>query len=115
MTKSEKIALTRTHVENGRAIVARQHRLVAEISTRSGDTSLPEALLWTLKQSLAIFEDELARLEGPSFVRHPARPDDSSEAHQKREFDQWRTAIELIQRLRKAGYDCQLREGFQTR
>ena len=107
--------MTRRHVETGRAIVARQHRLIAEISARSGDTGVPEALLWTLKHSLAIFEDELARLEVPSFVRHPARPDDSSEAQQKRELDRWRTAIELIQRLRKAGFDCQLREGFQTR
>jgi len=88
VTKSEKIALTRTHVENGRAIVARQHRLIAEISAHSGDTSVPEAILWTFKQSLAIFEDELAGLEGPSFVRHPARPDDRSEAQQKRKFDQ---------------------------
>ena len=48
-------------------------------------------------------------------VRDPAKPDDNSQVQQKREFDRWRTAIELVQRMREAGAECQLSDGFQTR
>ena len=45
-----------------------------------------------------------------SLVRHPART-----GKEAREFDRWRIAVELVQRLREAGIDCQLSDGFQTR
>jgi hypothetical protein len=51
-----------------------------------------------------------------TFVRDPAKPDgDYSQVQQKRELDRWRTAVELVQRLREAGVGCQLSDGFQNR
>jgi hypothetical protein len=50
-----------------------------------------------------------------SLVLVPTRSDEDSHAQQKREFDRWRTAIELVQRMREAGVECQLSDGFQTR
>jgi len=43
-----------------------------------------------------------------STVRDPAKPDDNPQAQQKWEFDRWRTAIELVQRMREAGLSCEL-------
>jgi len=43
-----------------------------------------------------------------SNVRDPAKPDDNPQARQKQEFDRWRTAIELVQRMREAGLSCEL-------
>jgi hypothetical protein len=51
-----------------------------------------------------------------SFVRHSARPDEHYQAQQKRQFDRWRTATEIVQLLREAGISCELSdEGFQNR
>jgi hypothetical protein len=36
--------------------------------------------------------------------------DDSPETQAKREFDRWRIAVDLVQRLREAGIDCELAE-----
>jgi hypothetical protein len=47
--------------------------------------------------------------------RYPATPDDDFQAQQRRDFDRLRTAIELVQRLREAGIDCQLSDGSQPR
>jgi len=44
-----------------------------------------------------------------------AKPDDDYQVQQEREFDRWRTAIKLVQRLREAGIDCELNDGYQTR
>jgi hypothetical protein len=54
----EAIALARKHVEEGRRIVERQQKLVAE--NRSGPDGF--ALLKTFERSLEIFEGDLDRL-----------------------------------------------------
>jgi hypothetical protein len=41
-------------------------------------------------------------------VRHPATPDDDFYAEQKREFDRWRIAADIVRRLREAGISCEL-------
>jgi hypothetical protein len=41
-------------------------------------------------------------------VRHPAIPDDDFYAEQKREFDRWRIAADIVRRLREAGISCEL-------
>ena len=33
----------------------------------------------------------------------------------KREFDNWRTAVKIVQHLRAAGYGCELSDGEQMR
>ena len=38
-----------------------------------------------------------------NIVRNPARPDDAFKAQQKLEFDRWRTAIAIVERMREAG------------
>jgi hypothetical protein len=50
-----------------------------------------------------------------SFVHDPPRLDDEHQAQLKLEFDRWRIAIDVVRRLREAGFGCQLSEGFQTR
>jgi hypothetical protein len=47
-------------------------------------------------------------------IRNPARPDDDFKAQQKLEFDRWRTAIAIVERMRKAGVSCELSNGFQN-
>jgi len=41
-------------------------------------------------------------------------PDDA-QSPQERDFDRWRAAIQIIQRLREAGIKCELNNGDQTR
>ena len=48
-------------------------------------------------------------------VRDPAKPDANIHALQIREFDRWRTAIELVQRMREAGFSCELGITIQDR
>ena len=48
-------------------------------------------------------------------VRHAVTPDDDFQAQQKREIDRWRTAIEIVQRMREAGIHCELSDGLQHR
>lgn len=43
------------------------------------------------------------------FVHDPEKPDDAFQAEQEREFDRWRNAIEVVNRLRKAGIGCYLK------
>ena len=43
-----------------------------------------------------------------SMVRNPAGPDDDFKAQQELEFDRWRTAVAIIQRMREAGISCEL-------
>jgi len=43
------------------------------------------------------------------------RPDDDPQALLEQEFDRWRTAIKLVQRLREAGIDCELSDISQPR
>jgi hypothetical protein len=47
-------------------------------------------------------------------IRNPARPDDDFKAQQKLEFDRWRTAIAIVERMRKAGVSCELSNGLQN-
>jgi hypothetical protein len=56
-------ALAREHVNKGRRIVVRQRQLIHEIQARGGDIEDAEALLSTFRRSLALFEDDLARLK----------------------------------------------------
>jgi hypothetical protein len=45
----------------------------------------------------------------PSSVIHSStRAEDNFNAQQRLEFDQWRTAIALVQRLRAVGISCEL-------
>jgi hypothetical protein len=49
-------------------------------------------------------------------VRHPATPDDDdSQSEQKREFDRWRAAVDIVRRLREVGIRCELSDGLQNR
>jgi len=50
-----------------------------------------------------------------SLVRHPATLEHDPQAQQKREFDRWRTAIEIVQLMREAGIACELWDGFENR
>ena len=50
-----------------------------------------------------------------SIIRHPVTPDDDAQSRQERNFGRWRTAIQIIQRLREAGIKCELSNGDQTR
>jgi hypothetical protein len=47
-----------------------------------------------------------------NFANDPAKPDDNSQTDHEREFDRWRTAVELIQRMREAGIGCELYDGW---
>ena len=58
------IALAREHVVKGRAIVARQRDLIAQIRAQSRDPHQAEDLLKRFEASLRIFEEDLGRLEG---------------------------------------------------
>ena len=41
-------------------------------------------------------------------IRKPARPDDDFIAQQELEFDRWRTAVTIVERMREAGINCEL-------
>jgi hypothetical protein len=49
-----------------------------------------------------------------SIIRNPANPDDDFKAQQKLEFDRWRTAIAIVERMRKAGISCELSNDLQN-
>ena len=51
------------HVERGRAIIARQRRIIDRLRALNGDVSIAEDLLGRFERSLAIFEDDLEALE----------------------------------------------------
>jgi len=50
-----------------------------------------------------------------SIIRNPAKPDDDFKAQQELEFDRWRIAIAIVERMREAGISCELSDGFQNR
>ena len=43
------------------------------------------------------------------FIRDLDKPDGAYQAEQKREFDRWRNAAEIVKRLREAGISCHLK------
>jgi hypothetical protein len=49
-----------------------------------------------------------------SIILNPARPDDDFKAQQKLEFDRWRMAIAIVQRMREAGISCELSNDLQS-
>jgi hypothetical protein len=49
-----------------------------------------------------------------NIIRNPARPDDAFKAQQKLEFDRWRTAIAIVERMREAGIGCELSNDRQN-
>ena len=49
-----------------------------------------------------------------SIIRNPARPDDDFKAQQKLEFDRWRIAIAIVERMREAGISCELSNDLQN-
>jgi hypothetical protein len=49
-----------------------------------------------------------------SIIRKPANPDDNFKAQQKLEFDRWRTAIAIVERMREAGISCELSNDLQN-
>jgi len=61
MHESRRDQATR-HVLRGREIVDRQRILIARLRLRSRDADAAEDLLACFERSLAIFEDDLARL-----------------------------------------------------
>ena len=50
-----------------------------------------------------------------SIVRHPVRPGAKVQSEQELEFDRWRTAIDIIKRMREAGINCKLLDDLQDR
>jgi len=59
---TEQRALAEQHVELGRRIVERQHKIIATMKATQLDTGSSEQLLTVLMVSQKIFEDDLARL-----------------------------------------------------
>jgi hypothetical protein len=49
-----------------------------------------------------------------SIIRNPAKPNDDFKALQKLEFDRWRTAIAIAERMREAGISCELSNDLQN-
>ena len=50
-----------------------------------------------------------------SIIRNPAGPeDDDFKAQQKLEFDRWRTAIAVVERMREAGISCELSNNLKN-
>ena len=47
-------------------------------------------------------------LVSSNVVRNPSRLDEDIKAQQQLEFDRWRTAVTIVQRLREAGISCEL-------
>jgi hypothetical protein len=54
MTPQEELALADRHIAEGEARILRQRTLVAELEVDGHDTSLAEALLGTMEQSLVV-------------------------------------------------------------
>ena len=54
-------------------------------------------------------------LMASNFADDPAKPEENTQTDHEREFDRWRTAVELIQRMREAGIGCDLFDGCQNR
>jgi len=51
----------------------------------------------------------------PSTIgRQPDKSDNDYQAERKREFDRWRDAVDIVQRLREAGFDCELGDSFPS-
>jgi len=46
-----------------------------------------------------------------SVIRNPAPPEGDLRAEQKREFDRWRVATDIVRILREAGISCELNVG----
>jgi hypothetical protein len=63
------IQLARQHVLRGRAIVARQRKIIATIRSLGRDHRDAEELLAQFERSLAIFEADLVQLEKLSASR----------------------------------------------
>jgi hypothetical protein len=74
-TISARRMLAVQHVERGNAIVVRQRRLIDKLRAMKGATSGAEELVDAFERSLAIFEDDLDRLETGRPVRrwHPGQ------------------------------------------
>jgi len=49
-----------------------------------------------------------------SVVRPPTRDDADVRSEQELEFDQWRTAVDIIKRMREAGIKCDLLDNLQV-
>jgi hypothetical protein len=50
-----------------------------------------------------------------SNICDPVTPDDDAQSPQERNFDRWRVAIQIIQRLREAQIECELNIRDHTR
>jgi hypothetical protein len=44
----------------------------------------------------------------PSIVPNPSKPDVDFKTQQELEFDRWRIAIAIVERMREAGISCEL-------
>jgi hypothetical protein len=47
-------------------------------------------------------------------VSNPSNLDDDLKAQQKLEFDRWRTAVTIVERMREAGISCELFNDLQN-
>jgi hypothetical protein len=47
-------------------------------------------------------------------IRNPAKPNDDFKAKQELEFDRWRIAIAIVERMREAGISCELSNDLQS-
>jgi hypothetical protein len=54
------------------------------------------------------------RVMSSRISRDPARPDGDFKVQQKLEFDRWRIAIAIVERMREAGISCELSNGLQN-
>ena len=60
---ADRIAMAFRHVQQGRAIIERQHQLIDRRRKGGHSTDFSESLLAQFEQTQAIFEDDLAHLQ----------------------------------------------------
>jgi hypothetical protein len=61
------------------------------------------------------FLSAIKRYTANHVKRSPTTTDDQSLLAHDREFERWRVAVNVVQRLREAGIDCELNDIWQMR
>ena len=49
-----------------------------------------------------------------NIVRGPSKLDDAFKTQLELEFDRWRTAVDIVQRMREAGISCELSNNLKN-
>lgn len=62
LSREGQVALARRHVDKGRDIISRQHRLIERKRAKGFDTVISQELLLLFETTQAIFEGDLDRL-----------------------------------------------------